>query len=129
MTVCVCVCLYQMKGHSDDVEIVSLVKQSMTALSPADTHWNSIQMSYYLGNLVVILRVSSDDVVVPDDLDTSCLVHHETWGLAVVVELEENLSYHLDDNKKKILELVIVTGRTLRMSFVTKSCPCDYLRW
>ena len=101
----------------------------MTALSPADTHWNSIQMSYYLGNLVVILRVSSDDVVVPDDLDTSCLVHHETWGLAVVVELEENLSYHLDDNKKKILELVIVTGRTLRMSFVTKSCPCDYLRW
>ena len=113
-----------MKGHSDVVEIVSLVKQSMTALSPADTpHWNSI----HLEDLVVILRVSSDDVVVPDDLDTSYLVHHETWGLAVVVELEENLSYHLDDNKKKILELVIVTGRTLRMSFVTKSCPYDYL--
>ena len=81
---------------------------------------------YYLEDLVEILRVSSD---VPAGLDTSCLVHHETWGLAVAVELEENLSYHLDDNKKKILALVIVTGMTLRMSFVTKSYPCDYLRW
>jgi len=114
-----------MKGHSDVVEIVSLGKQSMTALSPADTHhWNSI----HLEDLVEILRVSSDDVVVPDDLDTSYLVHHETWGLAVAVELGENFSYHLDDNTTiDLRELVKETGRTLRMIFVTKSCPYDYL--
>ena len=111
-----------MKGHSDVVEIVSLGKQSMTALSPADTHhWNSIHLED-----LVILRVSSDDVEMPD-LGTSYLVHHETWGL-VVVELGENFFYHLDNKTKTDLhELAIVTGKTLRMIFVTKSCPYDYL--
>ena len=113
-----------MKGHNVVVETVSWGKQSTTALSPADTHhdWNSIHLED-----LVILRVSSDDVEMLD-LDTSYLVHHETLGLAVAVELGENFSYHLDDNTTiDLRELVKETGRTLRMIFVTTSCLYDYL--